>query len=165
MDVDLNVVKELRQKTGAGVMAVKKALDESGGNLDKAEEILKEQGLANALKKSGRDTSQGAIQSYIHAGNKIGALVELKCETDFVARTDDFIDLAKDLAMQVAAMGPLFISKNEEGAGKASDEEILMSQAFIKDPSITIEDMIKSMISKVGENVNISRITKKINSL
>jgi len=160
MDVDLNVVKELRQKTGAGVMAVKKALDESGGNLDKAEEILKEQGLANALKKSGRDTSQGAIQSYIHAGNKIGALVELKCETDFVARTDDFIDLAKDLAMQVAAMGPLFISKNEEGAGKASDEEILMSQAFIKDPSITIEDMIKSMISKVGENVNISRITK-----
>ena len=160
MDVDLNIVKELRQKTGAGVMAVKKALDESDGNLDKAEEILKEQGLANALKKSGRDTSQGAIQSYIHAGNKIGALVELKCETDFVARTDDFINLAKDLAMQVAAMAPLFISKEEEGADKASDEEILMSQAFIKDPSITIEDMIKSMISKVGENVNISRITK-----
>jgi elongation factor Ts len=160
MSVDLNVVKELRQKTGAGVMAVKKALDESGGDSNKAEEILKEQGLANALKKTGRDTSQGAIQSYIHAGNKIGALVELKCETDFVARTDDFINLAKDLAMQIAAMGPLFISKDEEGADKASDEEILMSQAFIKDSSITIEDMIKSMISKVGENINISRITK-----
>ena len=160
MDVDLSIVKELRQKTGAGIMAVKKALDESGGNSDKAEEILKEQGLANALKKSGRDTSQGVIQSYIHAGNKIGALVELKCETDFVARTDDFINLAKDLAMQVAAMGPLFISKDDEGAGKASEEEILMSQDFIKDPSVTIEDMIKSMISKVGENVNISRITK-----
>mgnify|MGYP001166187287 FL=1 len=160
MDVDLSIVKELRQKTGAGIMAVKKALDESGGNSDKAEEILKEQGLANALKKSGRDTSQGVIQSYIHAGNKIGALVELKCETDFVARTDDFINLAKDLAMQVAAMGPLFISKDDEGADKASEEEILMSQDFIKDPSITIEDMIKSMISKVGENVNISRITK-----
>ena len=160
MDVDLSIVKELRQKTGAGIMAVKKALDESGGNSDKAEEILKEQGLANALKKSGRDTSQGVIQSYIHAGNKIGALVELKCETDFVARTDDFINLAKDLAMQVAAMGPLFISKDDEGADKASEEEILMSQDFIKDPSITIEDMIKSMISKVGENVNISRVTK-----
>ena len=106
MDVDLSIVKEFRHKTGAGIMAVKKALDESGGNSDKAEEILKEQGLANALKKSGRDTSQGVIQSYIHAGNKIGALVELKCETDFVARTDDFINLAKDLAMQVAAMGP-----------------------------------------------------------
>ena len=141
-------------------MAVKKALDESGGNSDKAEEILKEQGLANALKKSGRDTSQGVIQSYIHAGNKIGALVELKCETDFVARTDDFINLAKDLAMQVAAMGPLCISKDDEGADKASEEEILMSQDFIKDPSVTIEDMIKSMISKVGENVNISRVTK-----
>ena len=160
MDVDLSIVKELRQKTGAGIMAVKKALDESGGNSDKAEEILKEQGLANALKKSGRDTSQGVIQSYIHAGNKIGALVELKCETDFVARTDDFINLAKDLAMQVAAMGPLFISKDDEGANKASEEEILMSQDFIKDPSVKIEDMIKSMISKVGENVNISRITK-----
>ena len=160
MDVDLSIVKELRQKTGAGIMAVKKALDESGGNSDKAEEILKEQGLANAIKKSGRDTSQGVIQSYIHAGNKIGALVELKCETDFVARTDDFINLAKDLAMQVAAMGPLFISKDDEGADKASEEEILMSQDFIKDPSVTIEDMIKSMISKVGENVNISRITK-----
>jgi len=160
MDVDLSIVKELRQKTGAGIMAVKKALDESDGNSDKAEEILKEQGLANALKKSGRDTSQGVIQSYIHAGNKIGALVELKCETDFVARTDDFINLAKDLAMQVAAMGPLFISKDDEGADKASEEEILMSQDFIKDPSVKIEDMIKSMISKVGENVNISRITK-----
>ncbi len=160
MDVDLSIVKELRQKTGAGIMAVKKALDESGGNSDKAEEILKKQGLANALKKSGRDTSQGVIQSYIHAGNKIGALVELKCETDFVARTDDFINLAKDLAMQVAAMGPLFISKDDEGADKASEEEILMSQDFIKDPSVTIEDMIKSMISKVGENVNISRVTK-----
>ncbi len=160
MDVDLSIVKELRQKTGAGIMAVKKAPDESGVNSDKAEEILKEQGLANALKKSGRDTSQGVIQSYIHAGNKIGALVELKCETDFVARTDDFINLAKDLAMQVAAMGPLFISKDDEGADKASEEEILMSQDFIKDPSVTIEDMIKSMISKVGENVNISRVTK-----
>ena len=160
MEVDLNVVKELRQKTGAGVMAVKKALDESNGDADKAEEILKKQGLANALKKSGRATSEGVVQSYIHAGNKIGSLVELKCETDFVARTDDFVNLAKDLAMQVAAMGPLFISKDDEGADKVSDEEILMSQAFIKDPSLTIEDMIKSMISKVGENVNISRITK-----
>ena len=116
MEVDLNVVKELRQKTGAGVMAVKKALDESNGDADKAEEILKKQGLANALKKSGRETSEGVVQSYIHAGNKIGSLVELKCETDFVARTDDFVNLAKDLAMQVAAMGPLFISKDDEAA-------------------------------------------------
>ena len=160
MDVDLNIVKELRQKTGAGVMAVKKALDESGGNSDKAEEILKEQGLANALKKSGRETSEGVIQSYIHAGNKIGAMVELKCETDFVARTEEFINLSKDLAMQVAAMSPSYIYPDDEGAKDSAPEEILVSQSFIKDPSITIEDMIKSMISKVGENVNISRITK-----
>jgi len=160
MEVDVNAVKELRQKTGAGVMDVKKALVKAEGNSSKAEEILKEQGLANAMKKSGRDTSEGVVQSYIHAGNKIGALVEIKCETDFVARTEDFINLAKDLAMQVTAMSPSFISKDDEGAKEAASEEILMSQAFIKDPSLNIEDMVKSMISKVGENINISKIAK-----
>ena len=160
MGSDVNTVKELRQKTGAGVMAVKKALDESNGDIGKAEEILKEQGLANALKKSGRETSQGAVQSYIHAGNKIGAMVELKCETDFVARTDDFIALARDLAMQVAAMTPSYISRNDEGASEASDDEILLSQSFIKDSTVSIEEKVKEMIAKVGENVKISRIIK-----
>ena len=126
----------------------------------KAEDILKQQGLSNALKKSGRETSEGVIQSYIHAGNKIGAMVELKCETDFVARTEEFISLAKDLAMQVAAMSPEFIYAEDEGADKSSPEEILISQSFIKDPSLTIEDMIKSMISKVGENIKVSKIIK-----
>tara|TARA_B100001167_G_C16721151_1_gene281275 strand:+ start:53 stop:547 length:495 start_codon:yes stop_codon:yes gene_type:complete len=160
MGSDVNTVKELRQKTGAGVMAVKKALDESNGDIGKAEEILKEQGLANALKKSGRETSQGAVQSYIHAGNKIGAMVELKCETDFVARTDDFVSLARDLAMQVAAMTPSYISRNDEGASEASDDEILLSQSFIKDSTVSIEEKVKEMIAKVGENVKISRIIK-----
>ena len=160
MEVNINTVKELRQKTGAGVLAVKKALDETKGDIEAAEKILKEQGLATAMKKSGRDTSQGVVQSYIHAGNKLGALVELKCETDFVARTEDFIKLAKDLAMQVAGMAPIYISKDEDGAAEAQDDEILLSQAFIKDPSLTIEDMVKEMISKVGENIKVSRIIK-----
>ena len=160
MEIDVSKVKELREKTGAGVMAAKKALEESNGDVTKAEDILKKQGLSNALKKSGRETSEGVIQSYIHAGNKIGAMVELKCETDFVARTEEFITLTKDLAMQVAAMSPKFIYPEDEGAGNSSSEEILISQSFIKDPSLTIEDMIKSMISKVGENIKVSKIIK-----
>ena len=160
MEIDVSKVKELREKTGAGVMAAKKALEESNGDVTKAEDILKKQGLSNALKKSGRETSEGVIQSYIHAGNKIGAMVELKCETDFVARTEEFIALTKDLAMQVAAMSPKFIYPEDEGASDSSSEEILISQSFIKDPSLTIEDMIKSMISKVGENIKVSKIIK-----
>tara|TARA_B100000700_G_C14443135_1_gene578041 strand:- start:37 stop:531 length:495 start_codon:yes stop_codon:yes gene_type:complete len=160
MEIDVSKVKELREKTGAGVMAAKKALEESNGDVTKAEDILKKQGLSNALKKSGRETSEGVIQSYIHAGNKIGAMVELKCETDFVARTEEFITLTKDLAMQVAAMSPKFIYPEDEGASDSSSEEILISQSFIKDPSLTIEDMIKSMISKVGENIKVSKIIK-----
>tara|TARA_B110000438_G_scaffold276719_1_gene298733 strand:+ start:51 stop:545 length:495 start_codon:yes stop_codon:yes gene_type:complete len=160
MEVNINTVKELRQKTGAGVLAVKEALDETKGDIEAAEKILKEQGLATAMKKSGRDTSEGVVQSYIHAGNKLGALVELKCETDFVARTEDFIKLAQNLAMQVAGMAPTYISKDDEGASEAQDDEILLSQAFIKDTSITIEDMVKEMISKVGENIKISKIIK-----
>ena len=160
MDIDVNKVKEVREKTGAGIMAAKKALEDSNGDVDKAEEMLKEQGLSNAMKKSGRETSEGVIQSYIHAGNKIGAMVELKCETDFVARTEEFIELTKDLAMQVAAMSPIYIYPEDEGAEKTPPEEILISQSFIKDPSLTIEDMVKSMISKVGENIKISKIIK-----
>ena len=160
MDIDVKKVKEVREKTGAGIMAAKKALEDSNGDVGKAEEVLKEQGLSNAMKKSGRETSEGVIQSYIHAGNKIGAMVELKCETDFVARTEEFIGLTKDLAMQVAAMSPNYIYPEDEGAENASDEEILISQSFIKDPSLTIEDMVKSMISKVGENIKVSKIIK-----
>ena len=160
MDIDVKKVKEVREKTGAGIMAAKKALEDSNGDVGKAEEVLKEQGLSNAMKKAGRETSEGVIQSYIHAGNKIGAMVELKCETDFVARTEEFIELTKDLAMQVAAMSPNYIYPEDEGAENASDEEILISQSFIKDPSLTIEDMVKSMISKVGENIKVSKIIK-----
>tara|TARA_E500000331_G_scaffold250741_1_gene241170 strand:- start:55 stop:549 length:495 start_codon:yes stop_codon:yes gene_type:complete len=160
MDIDVKKVKEVREKTGAGIMAAKKALEDSNGDVGKAEEVLKEQGLSNAMKKAGRETSEGVIQSYIHAGNKIGAMVELKCETDFVARTEEFIELTKDLAMQVAAMSPNYIYSEDEGAENASDEEILISQSFIKDPSLTIEDMVKSMISKVGENIKVSKIIK-----
>ena len=160
MEIDVSKVKEFREKTGAGVMAAKKALEDSEGDVVKAEEILKQQGLSNAMKKSGRETSEGVIQSYIHAGNKIGSMVELKCETDFVARTEEFIELTKDLAMQVAAMSPTYIYSDDDGAENVSPEEVLITQSFIKDPSVTIEEMIKSMISKVGENIKVSKIIK-----
>ena len=110
------LIKELRGRTSAGVMDCKRALDESNGNVDKAEELLKEQGIASAAKKAGRDTDQGLIETYIHSGGRIGAMVEVNCETDFVARTQEFSDLAHDIAMQVAAMNPQTVEeevKNE----------------------------------------------------
>ena len=103
------MVKKLRLKTGAGIMASKKALENSNGDFSKAEEALQEQGLALAAKKAGRDTGEGIVQSYIHTGGRIGALVEVKCETDFVARTTEFIELSTKLAMQIAAMNPIYV--------------------------------------------------------
>ena len=126
------MVKELRYKTGAGVMDSKRALDEADGDQAKAEQILKEQGLADAAKRAGRETSEGLVDSYIHPGNRIGALVEVNCETDFVAHTDDFKDLAKNLAMQIAAMSPLYIDRDsipEDAADDAKDvgdEQLLL---------------------------------------
>jgi len=148
-------VKELRDKTGAGVMECKTALDEAGGDVEKAVAILQERGIALAEKRGGRETSQGLVECYIHAGGRIGAMVEVNCETDFVARTDDFKALTHDLAMQVAATGPLALTQDDlpEDAEGDPAELCLLTQAFIKDDSRTIDEVVKDVIAKTGENI------------
>ena len=158
------MVKNLRQATGAGVMDAKRALDDANGDIEKATLLLREQGLAAAEKRADRETSQGVIESYIHGGGRIGTLIELSCETDFVANTAELRSLARDIAMQVAAMNPRVITKDErinkpeiEGA----DEEIvLLEQPFIKDASLKIDDLVKEAILKTGENIRVRRIAR-----
>ena len=156
------LIKELRGRTSAGVMDCKRALDESNGNVDKAEELLKEQGIASAAKKAGRDTDQGLIETYIHSGGRIGAMVEVNCETDFVARTQEFSDLAHDIAMQVAAMNPLTVEEKESDT--ANNEEVenasLLQQPFIKDPSKNIQELINETVGKLGENIRVRRFQR-----
>ena len=143
-------------------MDCKRALDESNGNVDKAEELLKEQGIASAAKKAGRDTDQGLIETYIHSGGRIGAMVEVNCETDFVARTQEFSDLAHDIAMQVAAMNPLTVE--EKKPDTANNEEVenasLLQQPFIKDPSKNIQELINETVGKLGENIRVRRFQR-----
>jgi len=162
LDVTVEEIKSLRERTGAGIMDCKRALEDSKGNIAKAEEILKEIGLAAAAKKSDRTTSEGLIESYIHSGNRIGALVELACETDFVARTSEMKELAHNLAMQVAAMSPVYISSEErEPQEERPAEEIcLLQQTFIKDQSRKVEDVVQEVKAKVGENIRINRFAR-----
>ena len=152
------LIKELRERTSAGVMDCKKALDESNGNVDKAEQILKEQGIASAAKKAGRDTDQGLIETYIHSGGRIGAMVEVNCETDFVARTKEFSDLAHDIAMQVAAMNPSTLEENNTDI--ESDNSSLLQQPFLKDPSKNIQELINETVGKLGENIRVRRFKR-----
>lgn len=156
-------VKELRELTGAGVMDSKRALEAAGGDIAKATEILRQQGLDRAAKKAERVARQGLIDAYLHAGGRIGAMVEVNCETDFVARTDDFKRLVHDIAMQIAATNPRVVG-NEPGLGageeQVPEEEILMKQPFIKDPSMSIEDLVKNTIARVGENIVIRRFAR-----
>jgi elongation factor Ts len=166
-------VKELREQTGAGIMECKRALEQSDGDVAKATDLLKQQGLAKADKKTGRTASQGLIEPYIHGGGRIGAIVEVNCETDFVARTSDFRDLAHDLAMQVAATSPSFVSvedvpdeawpglKREYGGREqATSAVVLLEQPFIKDSKLTIRDLIRDRIAKLGENIVVSRFSR-----
>lgn len=162
-EVTTAMVKQLREATGAGVMDVKRALDESGGNVDKATEILRERGLAAAAKRAGRETRMGVVESYIHAGGRIGVLVEVNCETDFVANTTEFRTLVKDIAMQIAAMSPQVVSPGDRAGREieGTDAEVcLVSQPFIKDPSRTIADLVTDAIAKTGENVRVSRFAR-----
>lgn len=186
----IDAIKKLREKTNAGVVACKKALRESNGDVDKAIEILRKQGVALASKRAGREAKEGRAESYIHLGGKIGVLVEVNCESDFVARNDDFKTFVKSLAMQVAASNPLYVRKEDvpESAvkketdiikaqltGKPADaldkiidgkltkffEEVcLLEQPFIKDPSMSVKDMLTSMIAKIGENIIIRRFVR-----
>ena len=156
VDISASAVKELREKTGAGIMECKRALVESNGNQEKAAEILKQKGLLKHSKLAGRVANQGVIESYIHTGGRIGALVEVNCETDFVARTEEFRTLAREIAMQVASMNPQSVGSLEGDEG----EEALLSQEYIRDARRTIRDLIKETIAQVGENIVVSRFTR-----
>jgi len=140
-------VKKLRQETGAGVMACKKALDESKGDMKKAKEIIAKKGLAKVEEKADRETEQGWVASYTHSTGKVGVVVSLLCETDFVARGEDFQTLAKELCLQVAAMSP----KNEKE---------LLDQEYIRDPGKKIKDLIKETIAKLGENIKVGKFSR-----
>jgi len=191
-EITAAVVRDLRDKTGAGMMDCKKALSESGGDLDKAVDFLRTKGLAAAQKKAGRETKEGLIYSYIHPGGRIGVLLEVNCESDFVARTDDFQGLCKDIAMHIAAVAPKSVRREDFDpavlaheqeifkaqameSGKPAEiaekmvkgrieklykEQVLLEQEFVKDPSMTVEDLLKSGISKLGENMSIRRFTR-----
>jgi len=155
-------VRELRDQCGAGIMDCRKALLEAEGNTERALQIIKQQGLLKAKKKAERATNQGVVEAYIHAGGRIGAMVEVNCETDFVARTEEFKDLAHHLAMQVAAMSPQFISEEELPEDSDTDPQTacLLLQADIKDPSRTVQDIITETIAKVGENIKVSKLAR-----
>jgi len=157
------MIKELREQSGAGIMDCRNTLLVAEGDIDKALQILKENGLLKAKKKAERATSQGLVEAYVHAGGRIGAMVELNCETDFVARTDEFREVAHCLAMQVAAMSPQFIS--EEDIPEETDDvdpkaACLLLQPYIKDPTMTIQDVIVEAVAKVGENIKVGRFTR-----
>ncbi|MBC8367026.1 translation elongation factor Ts [bacterium] len=192
MSVDAKIVKELRDKTGAGMMDCKSALSESGGDMEKAIDFLRTKGLAAAKKKAGRATNEGLVFSYIHPGGKVGVLVEISCETDFVARTDEFQKFCKDVAMHVAAASPLALNVEDldpaivdrereiakqqaiesgkpeniaekivEGrVGKFYKEVCLLEQAYVKDPNMTVKDLLDSTIGSLGENMGIRRFVR-----
>jgi len=143
--MDQNIIT-LREKTGAGVMACKKALEETSGDIEKAKELIAEWGVEKAEKKAERSTGSGMLEAYIHGG-RIGVLVELRCETDFVAKTDEFKELAHEVAMQIASMDPQTV-------------EELLGQPFIKDNTKTVEDLITAVIGKIGENMKVERFCR-----
>jgi elongation factor Ts len=186
------MVKELRDKTNAGMMDCKKALTETGGDMEKAVDLLRQKGLAVAQKRAGRATSEGTIQTYIHAGGKLGVMVEVGCETDFVAKTDSFIDFAKNVAMHIAAVNPVAIAREEIptdlvareqeiyqkqalDSGKPENivdkivsgkmekfysEVSLLEQNFVKNPDVSIQDLLNELVASLGENISIKRFCR-----
>ena len=162
MGISIEMIKELREQSGAGIMDCRNALFGTEGDVDKALHILKEKGLLKAEKKAARTTNQGLVEAYIHTGGRVGAIIELNCETDFVARTDEFKELAHCLAMQVTAMSPQFISEEDipEGTDVEPQVACLLVQPFIKDPALTVKDLIVDTIAKVGENIRVGRFAR-----
>ena len=162
MAISPETVKELRELTGAGILDCKRALDEAAGDIPKAAEILKQKGFAMAAKKAERATAQGLVHSYIHHDGRLGALVELNCESDFVARTADFRQLAQQIALQVAGANPHYISPEDLPHGSDGDpkELCLLLQPFIRDESLTIQDLITDTIRKTGENIRVRRFAR-----
>ena len=147
MKVTVDQIKKLREKTGGGIMESRKALIEAKGDEKKAMDLLKKWGIEMSEKKKGRETKSGIIESYIHGEGKIGVLVEVRCETDFVARTDEFKNLAHELCLQISSMEP-------------KDLKALLNQEYIREPKVKIEDLIKETIGKLGENINVFRFTR-----
>jgi elongation factor Ts len=192
MEITAKMVKELRDATNAGMMDCKNALKECGGDLEAAKDYLRKKGIAKAEKKADRATAEGLVGSYIHMGGKVGVLVEVACETDFVARTDDFQEMVHNIAMHIAAAAPVAVTREdvdpsiiekekeiyaaqmrEEGKpeqmiekiveGKVSkyySEIVLLEQKYVKDPDLTVEDYVKSVIAKLGENMQVKRFSR-----
>jgi elongation factor Ts len=192
VNITSQMVKELRDKTNAGMMDCKKALTDTGGDMEKAVDLLRQKGLAVAQKRADRATSQGVVESYIHAGSKLGVLVEVGCETDFVAKTDAFMAFAKDIAMHVAASNPVAVTREEVPtdlvtrereiykaqaleSGKPENivekmitgkidkflaESCLMEQKFVKNPDLSVQDLLNELIAKMGENISIKRFAR-----
>ncbi|HEV8583272.1 MAG TPA: translation elongation factor Ts [Thermoanaerobaculia bacterium] len=191
-EITAQMVKELRERTGAGMMDCKNALGETKGDIDAAVDALRKKGLAAAAKKAGRVTAEGAVGSYIHAGGKIGVLVEVNCETDFVARTDQFQELVRDIAMHIAASDPRFVRREEVtpdalereraifreqalASGKPANvverivegkmekyysEFVLLEQPFVKNPDLTVAQLIAEKVGKIGENIQVRRFAR-----
>lgn len=192
MNITSQMVKELRDKTNAGMMDCKKALSETNGDMEKAVDLLRQKGLAIAQKRADRATSQGVVESYIHSGSKLGVLVEVGCETDFVAKTDAFVAFARDIAMHIAASNPVAVTRDDVPAELvAREREIykaqalesgkpenivdkiitgkidkfladvcLMEQKFVKNPDLSVQDLLNELIGKMGENISIKRFAR-----
>lgn len=169
MGISVDLIKELRHVTSASIVHCKQALEEAGGDIQKAVELLRKRGLKIAAEKQGRMAKEGRIEAYVHLGSKIGVLLEVDCETDFVAKNSDFCQFTKDVAMQIAASNPLYIKKEDvpkEVIKKEKDKELfykencLLEQAFVKDLNITVRDYLASLIAKIGENIVIRRFTR-----
>lgn len=162
MEVTVEMIQALRGRTGAGIMECKQALQAAEGDLDKAAEALRLKGFSEVAKRVDRATTQGLIESYIHPGGRVGAMVELACETDFVARIPEFKELAHDLAMQVAAMGPVYLDESgiEDGDSRPAAQVSLLQQPFIKDNSRLVDEVVQELAAKVGENVRVFRFAR-----
>ena len=155
----LDQIKKIREETGAGILDIKKAWDEAGGDEVKTRELLKKRGADKAAKKSDRMTREGTVGIYLHSNQKIGAMVKLTCETDFVAKNDEFRELAKDLAMHVSAFAPQAL-KPEDLPSEAAAEMAFLTQAFLKDPAKTVSEVLTEKIHKMGENIQIAEFAR-----
>ncbi len=162
MEISVDQIRSLRELTGAGIMNCKKALEEAQGDLSKAEQILRASGVAKAASKTDREAREGIVEVYVHGGGRIGAMVELNCESDFVSRLPEFKDLAHQLALQVVGMSPEYVdASNMDGDDNRDPEQIcLLLQPFIKDDSKVIKDLVLEMAARVGENVVVRRFAR-----
>lgn len=175
MEISVDVIKELREMTSCGVIECKKALEEALGDINKAKAVLQKRGLELAAKKGSRTAKEGCIEAYVHLGSKIGVLVEVNCETDFVAKNEDFRRFTKDVAMHIAALNPKYIKREdipEEALKEQPDQEryirevCLLEQPFVRDGQKTIQECLNSLIASIGENIFISRFTRyKVNEV